>query len=338
MAAWLVPGCGSGGGTADAGSPDGTVVQPDGNVPLPDMGRLDGTVQPDGNVVDSDAGPDATVDEDGGLVMDAGALPDLDIPPGGDEIPPECLDGDGEIDLCACLTTTDCSSTACPSGTVCADDGCGGARCVAAGHPCVDDRDCAAGATCEDSAAGRSCRSPDPNCRNDRECPLGFTCESSACVDRRVPCDTDPLSCPVGYVCDFAQQATQAFCRRIDVPCHDSRVCVQPGACYDLDGDGEKECVPDELMCVPSTCASQGRICGAQPEEKGYTCGFLGSCAEQPCPSSSACIDYAGDGRPFCAPMGSCTSHSDCAPSQICAQPHLEMSPRCVGAATGGNP
>jgi hypothetical protein len=357
LAGALGVGCGSNNSNADGGTdgglPDGAVVLPDGNIIFPDGGLPDGAVVlPDGNVIFPDAGlPDgAVVLPDGNVIfpdagvdvgvngMDAGPLPDLGIPPDVDVIPAECLDSNGDVDLCSCLVAPDCSSVACPTGTTCVDDGCGGQRCMSAGHPCVDASDCPAGGTCEDSVTGRSCRAPSAVCRDDRECPLGFSCEADVCVNRRVPCDTEAYSCPVGYVCDFLQQQSQAFCRRIDVPCNNSAVCVQPGACYDLDGDGSKECVPAELSCVPSVCAPDSRICGAQPEEKGYTCGFLGSCVEQPCESPFACVDYAGDGRPFCAAPGSCDAHSDCGPGELCALPHTEMSPRCVGPANGGTP
>lgn len=350
----LSGGCGGGDTSVDAGPdtgvdgsvvpdvgplPDGAVVLPDGNVVFPDAGLPDGAVVlPDGNVVFPDGGEaDGGGVSDGGTEIDASVLPDLDIPDPV-ELPESCFDGEGQLDLCGCLTSTDCSSVACTGGTMCIDDGCGGQRCVTAGHPCVDASDCPAGGTCEDSPAGRSCRPPGPSCRDDRECPLGFACESMACVDRRVYCDTAAFACPIGYTCDQNQQFGQAFCRRVDVACHRSETCPQPGACYDLDGDGVGECVPEELMCVPELCVPDGRICGAQPEEKGYRCGFLGSCAVQGCPVPLLCTDFAGDGRPTCAPAGTCDAHSDCPAGEICATPHFEMSPRCVGSAVGGTP
>ena len=352
LARALTAGCGGGNPSTDAGAdagpgvdggrvdgslPDGAIVLPDGHVIFPDSGVPDGAVVlPDGNVIFPDAGSDSGTQTDGGV--DAGPIPDLGIPPGAGDIPVECLDTNGDVDLCRCLQTTDCSTVACPTGTVCEDDGCGGQRCVPAGHPCTDANDCPAGGTCEDTAAGRACRPPGAVCRDDRECPLGFSCEGATCVDRRVPCDNTPFSCPVGYVCDLVQQRTQAFCRRMDTPCATAAACAQPAACYDLDGDGDKECVTAELMCLPSTCAPDERICGPQNEEKGYSCGLLGSCAVQPCASPLVCIDFAGDGRPFCAPPGMCDAHADCAPGELCAIPHLEMSPRCVGPATGGTP
>ncbi|MBK7155311.1 MAG: hypothetical protein IPH72_26615 [Sandaracinaceae bacterium] len=159
--------------------------------------------------------------------------------------------GDGNLDLCSCLITADCSSTACAAGTRCEDDGCGGQRCVTVGHPCVDATDCPNGGTCVDSPAGRSCRSPGPNCRDDRECPLGFACEGMDCVDRRIACDNQgtTFDCPIGYVCDFLQRQGQAFCRRMDIACTHDAMCPQPAACFDLDGDGARECPGGTHAC-----------------------------------------------------------------------------------------
>lgn len=329
----------------DGALPDGAVVLPDGSIVIPDSGPVqDGAVSPpDGNIVSADGGQGLDLGPDSGSHQDAGGdvdsgLPDLGIPDEAGELPPSCFDSEGELALCNCIITPDCSAAACATGTRCEDDGCGGRRCIAEGHPCVDASDCPAGGTCAAVGAGSVCRPPAGVCRDDRECPVGFGCEAGACVDRRVLCDNELNTCPVGYVCDYALRQGQAFCRRWDTPCTRAENCPQPGACFDIDGDGARECVPPEPECVASTCAGMGTVCGAQAQSKRYSCGPLGSCGVQTCAAPNVCVDYAGDGRPFCAPAGSCDEHSDCPAQQLCALPHLEMTPRCVGSAIGGLP
>lgn len=265
------------------------------------------------------------------------SLPDLGIPEEAGELPPECFDAEGDLALCGCIRTPDCSSTACTSGTRCEDDGCDGRRCIGAGHPCVDATDCPAGGTCTSTAVGSVCQPPGAACRDDRECPVGYSCEGGGCVDRRVTCGNDLETCPVGYVCDLVLRQGQAICRRLDTPCTRDELCPQPGACFDIDGDGERECVPADLDCVAASCAGTS-LCGAQANAKRYLCGPLGGCAEQSCSAPNVCIDYAGDGRPFCAPAGSCDAHSDCPVNQLCALPHLETTPRCFGSVIGDPP
>lgn len=303
-----------------------------------------------------DAGPgDAGAPDAGG--MDAGAADtgardtgtDTTLPPRIDAMPPDpridggvradCVEDDfGVIDNCACIEAPDCSGgEACADGTTCVDDGCGGRRCVLAGHPCVTDGDCPAGSSCTSTVSGTICRSVTA-CAGSADCPLGFACESGACVDRRVSCGLD-APCPIGFTCLLGSRDGAAFCRRVDLACATEAPCAVP-TCVDVDGDGATECAPALTSCVLDGCDAPdaGTTCYDQPGRfRGpttvYGCGDYGPCPADGCASGFECLDLWGDGRPECVPpSGACARTADCPARQVCAPPMAPGPPTCQGS------
>ncbi|NOY90463.1 MAG: hypothetical protein GXP55_04575 [Deltaproteobacteria bacterium] len=264
----------------------------------------------DGPIVDGgmpDGGTDAGVDGS----VDGG-------PDGGGGVP------DGGIDPCDAITTELCGAgDACPTTQICLDDGCGGRRCVDSGRVCSSRTDCPAGSSCAAAAGGGVCVNPTGGCTDSRDCPLGFACEADACVDRRSPC-SPALDCPRGYTCTGLGVGVP-FCVPVHIPCDGS---CTIGECFDVDGDGDTECIFGGECLVSSECPT-GQICGSVP---AGTCGDFGPCnAASGCPSGEECIDLASDGVPVCVPTGgTCSNDTDCALGQICAVPLAGGPPRCI--------
>lgn len=223
-----------------------------------------------------------------------------------------CCDG-GCYDMC---TPGDC-----PTGYVCAENGCG---CIP--EECNDSSDCSAEVECdinppetagicppppcdqhEDCPAGQQCHQEgeekdtcQPPCQNNSECPSGNQCLNGTCIKEPPPecppgstdCCTDASQCPSGHACNPGTDTCVPECT--------SGASCPSGVCT-------------SGFCQPDTCTSTSQCTGA-----GVACGPNGqcipltSCTSGSCPSGQTCTGGS------CVPSVSCTSNSNCAGNYFC--------------------
>jgi len=289
----------------------------------------------DGEVPDIDAGPP----RDTGPTPDTGPRPDAGPDGGPDAGPdPSCYLPDGGFDFCACALD-ECTEGSCGGGEVCLEDGCGRRVCQRQGARCVDEDDCAPGASCASTSFGGVC-TRDGDCTDPRDCPLGFSCDDGTCVDRRLACSTSS-DCPYGFRCSQHSGAAN-FCFKAFRRCANDGACQPDELCVDVDGDGMRECRPSEGIadcdtnddCVVA-CDGADCTCGAVPDPTFVVrCQLQGPCQSgDVCGDGFSCADAWGDGVTQCLPTtgSTCTAAGDCPSPQVCATTTEEGPLGCVG-------
>ena len=233
-----------------------------------------------------------------------------------------------QVLVCAEVEDNECGE--CAEGFLCVSAFCGGEVC-APGHPCVDDSDCPSGECVRPEGAPPSERgmcASSSNCAETRDCALGFQCEAGSCVDRRIPCGFDAVSCPRGSICSFMPVEGRPYCVTAQTPCENDGFC-EPGAhCLDIDGDGRAECSPAGRCTHNGECPA-GFSCGVDPETSQAACVVDGACRDGECPLGLTCLD-TGSGRFRCARVGDCARDSDCPPRFVCGSIHATDPLRCL--------
>lgn len=261
---------------------------------------------------------------------------------GGGFGPPPCI----VSELCvACPADPVCGSEDdCAAGFTCVSSGCStlegaeigicvplpGGACQTTDQ-CPPDRECI-----EQPPGGKRCVKVTPGCDSDRDCVLGFDCEEGECVDRRVPCISDP-DCPKNHIC--VDDGNSQFCHRVHRTCTEFIDCAGAGPlCADIDGDGTKECAgvidPNQstpTSCVNSACTEPSApVCEMAGISTTTICGQYGLCNNGGCADGFECVALWPDGRTECVPTGgSCSSYRDCPIRQVCASPREGGPPAC---------
>ncbi|GAB4197205.1 MAG: hypothetical protein OHK0013_05130 [Sandaracinaceae bacterium] len=288
----------------DVGADDGGL---DAGLDAPPVARPDAFGPPDAGLGENDAGPCGAVDEDAAL------------------------------DRCACLDLgADCSTTACPPGLACVEDGCG-QHCQPSGAACADGADCPAGSSCASTPVGGLCIPSAPGCASSRDCPAGFSCDAGTCVDRRIGCTAADfeLTCPYNFVCETTLGAP--FCVRGMPRCSSDAGCRLGQRCIDVEGDGARECVGGGLCDALADCAGMDGSCGVEPSRLSFECVPAGLCEhDADCVGGRRCLDLWGDGQGECVLAGgSCETQADCPEGELCASPYEGGPPRCLDVPLG---
>jgi hypothetical protein len=242
-----------------------------------------------------------------------------------------CPTGDGRT--CNAQGECVCNLGSCPNG--CCSNGAGNPG-ICVERQCSQDTDCpnvrdcvcdrSQGACCARNCDGKVC-GPD-GCGGDCEnlCPA-----NTVCNDDGTACLCTAQSCPTG--CCSNGLGNPGTCEEGDT----NRACGRPGqACQTC--TGQDQCQSGQCVCVPTTCAQQGRICGTASDGCGGTlsCGTCGgatpSCTSAgvcaacsvACPQCETCLNLT-NGDTVCGEFGfgcgdGCSSNASCpAGAPLCA-------------------
>jgi hypothetical protein len=223
----------------------------------------------------------------------------------------------------------------CALGYRCTDSLCGDFRCLPAGRPCAVPEDCPTGSDCTTIGSppdeARVCWRA-TGCADSRDCQMGFSCEAGSCVDRRIPCQPAPNTCPLGMVCVGHDFGTGSFCARVAHACRETALCPVAGSiCVDVIGSGRFQCGLTGMCMTSSECAGR-QVCGTDPDFYYAACMDYGPCGRaSDCPAGMLCRDLAGDTLSECvAAGGTCSQDSDCPVRQVCATALRGSAPACT--------
>lgn len=274
--------------------------------------------------------------------LDAPDVPSLfDVPPRGDtpfdagptpDVPLASDDAAPCTDLCLCgFHRPPCGpGDTCDPGQVCIDDGCLRV-CVPSGAECSSNVDCPEPSTCRFNGETLSCSLPATGCVDSRNCSPGFACIAGTCTDRRIGCGGPDgvADCPMNFYCDSSNGPPH--CSRVLRPCGTSTSCPATTVCFDVDNDGDGECVAPG-MCDDNTDCPARSTCQTEPIALVASCGRYGPCRNDgDCAADEYCVDIWGDGVRECIDIGSdCERITDCPTGSICGTPLGGGPTQCI--------
>jgi hypothetical protein len=259
-----------------------------------------------------------------------------------------CSNGPGNPGQCRPGTTAQACGTGGEACAQCpAQQQCQNAECIpttCAGQ-CTQDNDCpdlrncvcnqAQGTCCARDCAGKRCGSDGCGGACENLCPPNTVCNTDGAA-----CLCTAQSCPNG--CCANGLGNPGTCETGNT----NQACGRPGAACQT-CTGQEQCQSGRCVCIPTTCAQQGRTCGTAPDGCGGTlsCGTCGDatpsctragvCASCPtaCPGGESCLNLA-NGNTACCDNFPVNCAAGCSSNDNCTDPN---NPLClVSFTTGG--